>query len=201
MSEEEKKNDVNEIVGKNRKEQTNHLLLLTLDEYNNKNKLTKFSSKSNKRWIYFQPKNNIINFEENKKISEQIKLGHKSDNSIILENWKELQKIIKEKMSLHELMVEKQMQDNSQLKEKFREYYNIKLKCRKEYEIINNLGNERQKEKEYIINDDVERDLLDTCEPIKNFLFLLRNNPEYIVKLKYILNDNKEKINSGSKSK
>ena len=196
MSEEEKKNDVNEIVGKNRKEQTNHLLLLTLDEYNNKNKLTKFSSKSNKRWIYFQPKNNIINFEENKKISEQIKLGHKSDNSIILENWKELQKIIKEKMSLHELMVEKQMQDNSQLKEKFREYYNIKLKCRKEYEIINNLGNERQKEKEYIINDDVERDLLDTCEPIKNFLFLLRNNPEYIVKLKYILNDNKEKINS-----
>ena len=196
MSEEDKEKNRNEIIEKNQNEKKSHLLLLTLDEFINKKKLTKFTSKSNKKWIYFQPKNDIINLENNNKALEPIKLEQKSNNSMILENWKELQKSIKEKISLHELMIEKQMQDNSQLKEKFREYYNIKLKCRKEYEIINNLGNDKQKDKEYIINDNIEKDLLDTCEPIKNFLFLLRNNPEYIVKLKYILNDDKEKINS-----
>ena len=194
MSEEENKNDKNEIIINKIEEPKNQLTLLTLDEYDNRKKLTKFTSKSNKRWIYFKPK--IINPEENNKILESKKQAQRPDNSKILEKWKELQKSIKEEISLEELMIEKQMQDNSQLKEKFREYYNVKLKCRKEYEIINNIGNDKQKEKDYVINNNIERDLLDTCEPIKNFLFLMRNNADYIVKLKYLLTDEKEKVNS-----
>ena len=196
MSEEEKNNDENEIIIENKeKKPKSQLLLLTLDEYNKKNSLTHFTPKSNKRWIYYHPKKNI-NSEEANKILENNKLELKPDNSQILEKWKELQKSIKEEISLEELMIEKQMQDNSQLKEKFREYYNIKLKCRREYEIINNLGNDKIREKEYVINEDIERELLDTCEPIKNFLFLLRNNYDYIVKLKHILPNDKDKTDS-----
>ena len=197
MEEEEEKNNKNEIIiNQNENNKKSEFLLLTMDEYEKKKRLSKFTPKSNKRWIYYQPKKNIINSEEKNKIIDSNKIELKPDNSKILEKWKELQKSIKEAISLEELTTEKQMQDNSQLKEKFKEYYNIKLKCRKEYEIINNLGNDKYREKEYVISDNMERELLDTCEPIKNFLFLLRNNYDYIVKLKHILNDEKEKVNS-----
>ena len=197
MSEEQKKDDKNEItIPKGKDHQKSQLSLLTLEEYDKRKKLTKFTPKSNKRWIYFQPKINIINQEENIKLIDSKKVAQREESLKILEKWKELQKSIKEEISLEELMIEKQMQDNSQLKDKFREYYNIKLKCRKEYEIINNIGNDRQKEKEYVIHNNIERELLDTCEPIKNLLFLLRNNSDYIVKLKYVLTDEPEKVNS-----
>ena len=196
MSEEEKNNEPEIIIEKKDDLKKSELKLMTLDEYNKKNRLTNFTPKSNKKWIFFQPKkNNVINEEQNKK-EEPDKLLEKKDNSKILEKWKELQKSIKETLSLEELMVEKQMQDNSQLKDKFKEYYGIKLKCRKEYEIINNLENGKQKEKEYIISDNIERELLDTCEPIKNLLFLMRNRPDYIVKIKNLIKDDKDEVNS-----
>ena len=196
MSEEEKNNEPEIIIEKKDDLKKSELKLMTLDEYNKKNRLTNFTPKSNKKWIFFQQKkNNVINEEQNKK-EEPDKLLEKKDNSKILEKWKELQKSIKETLSLEELMVEKQMQDNSQLKDKFKEYYGIKLKCRKEYEIINNLENGKQKEKEYIISDNIERELLDTCEPIKNLLFLMRNRPDYIVKIKNLIKEDKEEVNS-----
>ncbi len=70
------------------------------------------------------------------------------------------------------------------------------LKCRKEYETINNLESGKQKEKEYIISDNIERELLDTCEPIKNLLFLMRNRPDYIVKIKNLIKEDKDEVNS-----
>ena len=193
---EEKKNDENTIIIEPKQNiEKSQLSLLTFDEYNKKNSLTKFTRKSNKKWIYFQPKLKNINPEE-KQILESTNIEKKEDNSKVLDKWKELQKSIKEAISLEELMIEKQMQDNSQLKEKFREYYNVKLKCRNEYETINNLYSSRQREKEYVISDNIERELLDTCEPIKNLMFLLRNRSEYIIKLKNLLIDDNEDVNS-----
>ena len=49
MSEEENKNDKNEIIINKIEEPKNQLTLLTFDEYDNRKKLTKFTSKSNKR--------------------------------------------------------------------------------------------------------------------------------------------------------
>ena len=196
MSEEEKNNENNIIIEEKNNNQKSELTLLTLDEYNKKNRLTKFTPKSNKKWIFFHPKN--INNNNEKKIenTESNKIIPKKDNTEIIEKWKELQKSIKETLSLEELMIEKQMQDNSQLKEKFKEYYSVKLKCRKEYEIISNLESGKQKEKDYIISDNIERELLDTCEPIKNLLFLLRNRPDYIVKIKNLIKEDKDEVNS-----
>ena len=145
---EEKKNDENTIIIEPKQNiEKSQLSLLTFDEYNKKNSLTKFTRKSNKKWIYFQPKLKNINPEE-KQILESTNIEKKEDNSKVLDKWKELQKSIKEAISLEELMIEKQMQDNSQLKEKFREYYNVKLKCRNEYETINNLYSSRQQREE-----------------------------------------------------
>ena len=45
MSEEDKEKNRNEIIEKNQNEKKSHLLLLTLDEFINKKKLTKFTSK------------------------------------------------------------------------------------------------------------------------------------------------------------
>ena len=196
MSEEEKNHENKIIIEQKEDFQRSELTLLTLDEYNKQNRLTKFTPKSNKKWRFFQPKNNNINKEEQGKNKESKKLIEKENNSKILEKWKELQKSIKETLSLEELMIEKQMQDNSQLKEKFKEYYGVKLKCRKEYETINNLESGKQKEKEYIISDNIERELLDTCEPIKNLLFLMRNRPDYIVKIKNLIKEDKDEVNS-----
>ena len=181
MSEEEKNGENEIIINIKENNQKSELKLLTLDEYRKKKNLTKFTPKSNKRRIYFQPKINHINHEENIKILQPNNLEIKPDNLKIIEKWKELQKSIKEAISLEELMEEKQMQDNSQLKEKFREYYKVKLECRKEYEIIKNLGNNQIKVKDYTLSNNIERELLDTCEPIKNLMFLLRNRYDYIV--------------------
>ena len=196
MSEEEKNNENNIIIEEKNNNQKSELTLLTLDEYNKKNRLTKFTPKSNKKWIFFHPKNININNEKKIENTESNKIIPKKDNTEIIEKWKELQKSIKETLSLEELMIEKQMQDNSQLKEKFKEYYSVKLKCRKEYEIISNLESGKQKEKDYIISDNIERELLDTCEPIKNLLFLLRNRPDYIVKIKNLIKEDKDEVNS-----
>ena len=196
MAEEEKNHENKIIIEQKEDFQRSELTLLTLDEYNKQNRLTKFTPKSNKKWRFFQPKDNNINKKEQGKNKESKKLIEKENNSKILEKWKELQKSIKETLSLEELMIEKQMQDNSQLKEKFKEYYGVKLKCRKEYETINNLESGKQKEKEYIISDNIERELLDTCEPIKNLLFLMRNRPDYIVKIKNLIKEDKDEVNS-----
>ena len=194
-SEEEKNNEIEEKKDENN--QKSLLTLLTLDEYYQKYKKTKFTPKSNKRWIYFKPKKKDITPEVINKIINSNKSELIPENNIIIEKWKDLQKLIKEEISLEELMIEKQMQDNSQLQEKFKEYYDIKLKCRKEYEIINTFENPRTKVKDYIINNNIEKDLLDTCEPVKNLMFLLRNNYDYIVRLKNCLpNEKEEQINS-----
>ena len=116
MSEEEKNHENKIIIEQKEDFQRSELTLLTLDEYNKQNRLTKFTPKSNKKWRFFQPKNNNINKEEQGKNKESKKLIEKENNSKILEKWKELQKSIKETLSLEELMIEKQMLDNSQLK-------------------------------------------------------------------------------------
>ena len=157
--------------------------------------------------------NEIIDSDLNKTKESQNEIDVKKEKinldeekvSKTLEKWKNLQKSIKEEISLEELMIEKQRQDNSQLREKFKDYYNVKLQSRYEYEKIKNLNSNdkiiQNKEKEkgkYSIDVNIDRVLLDTCEPIKNLMFLFRNYYDYTVKLVSLIteDDDKEKVES-----
>ena len=156
--------------------------VLTIHDFKEKNKKTKFTPKSNNRWILVPIKNenknkkevidsdkkeekdnnnndnnkkeeqkeindNDLNLEKDKSKENQNEINVKKEKikldeekvSKTLEKWKNLQKSIKEEISLEELMIEKQKQDSSQLREKFKDYYNVKLQSRYEYEKIKNL--------------------------------------------------------------
>ena len=204
MSQEEEKNNEEEIKLEKKNIPQSSLSLLTLHDFKENNKKTKFTPKSNNRWIFIKEKKDNINQKENI-IKDNCNIKTIESNideekvSKTLDKWKDLQKSIKEELSLVELMIEKQQQDNSQLKDKFREYYKVKLDSRKEYEKIKNIDlNLKTKEKEYVLENNFERALLDTCEPIKNLMFLFRNYYDYTVKLITLIgeNDEKEKINS-----
>ena len=206
--------------------------LLTMHDFKEKNKKTKFTPKSNNRWILVpnkkenKDKNDIIPIDkkeqQNDNNNNELSIGKdkaKENQNLIniknvneekvsktLEKWKNLQKSIKEEISLEELSIEKQRQDNSQLKEKFKDYYNIKLQSRYEYEKIRSLNSndkiisnkEKDTNSKYSIDVNIDRALLDTCEPIKNLMFLFRNYYDYTVKLVSLINEDedKEKINS-----
>jgi len=213
--------------------------LLTIHDFKEKNKKTKFTSKSNNRWILVpikkenKDKNEIKSLEneedkrkskepQNKINNNDLNIEKENQNGInikkvkvnldeeklskTLEKWRNLQKSIKEEISLEELMIEKQKQDNSQLREKFKDYYNLKLQARYEYEKIKNLNSndkiiinkEKDKDSKYSIDANIDRVLLDTCEPIKNLMFLFRNYYDYTVKLVSLIteDDDKEKVDS-----
>ena len=223
--------------------------VLTIHDFKEKNKKTKFTPKSNNRWILVPIKkenkdkkeviasdkeeknnnnnsnkkeeqneiiDNDLNIEKDKTKENQNEVKAKKSKinsdeekvSKTLEKWKNLQKSIKEEISLEELMIEKQKQDSSQLREKFKDYYNVKLQSRYEYEKIKNLNSndkiisnkekEKGKDSNYSIDVNIDRVLLDTCEPIKNLMFLFRNYYEYTVKLVSLIteDDDKEKVDS-----
>ena len=201
MSEEEKEKNKEE---KNLKPQQSTLSLLTIHNYHERNKKTKFTSKANNRWIFIKENSNQSASKEISQVNIKKVETDKIDEEKVgktLEKWRNLQKSIKEELSLEELMIEKQRQDNSQIKEQFKKYYEVKLNSRKELEKINNIDNilkQKNKEKIYELDNNVEKILLDTSEPIKNLLFLFRNNSDYIIKLISLIgeNDDKEKINS-----
>ena len=204
INEEKEKNKEEENINKevkSNKSKISTLSLLTIHDLRERNKKTKFTSKANNRWVFVKEKKDsqIQQNDNNFKIKKIESHIDEEKVSKTLEKWKNLQKYIKEEISLEELLFEKQRQDNSQLKEKFREYYKVKLQCRKEYEKIKNIDScFKQKEKEYVLDNNIERVLLDTCEPIKNLMFLLRNNYDYTIKLISLINetDEKDKVNS-----
>ena len=201
MSDEEKEKNKED---KNSKPQPSTLSLLTIHNYHERNKKTKFTSKANNRWIFIKENSNQSISKEVNQVNIRKVETEKIDEEKVgktLEKWRNLQKSIKEELSLEELLIEKQKQDNSQIKEKFLKYYEAKLNIRKELEKIKNIDNiskQKEKEKNYELNDNFERVLLDTCEPVKNLLFLLRNNCDYIIKLISLIgeNDGEDKKNS-----
>ena len=192
--EEKEKNKEENIIQENKiNKPKSTLSLLSVHDFKERNKKTKFTPKSNNRWIFIKENKD----KQNQELENNLKI-RKIDSNIdeeklgkTLKKWKNLQKSIKEELSLEELIIEKQRQDNSQLKEKFRDYYKVKLKSRKEYEKIKDIdSNTKNRDIEYILDNNIERVLLDTCEPIKNLMFLFRNNYDYTVKLISLISEN-----------
>ena len=135
---------------------------------------------------------------ESKKINKKRKIRQEKVEKII-QKWLMLQKTIKEEITLEEVIIKQQNDDFDYLKNLFTEYYETKIQSRKQFEIIKKLEkNMKMDDKQYIIEKDIERVLLDTNDPIKNLLFLFRNNYDYITKLVSLIDetDDQEKVDS-----
>ena len=140
--------------------------------------------------------NSTIRKEEEKK--EKIK----SNN--IVSKWLQLQKIIKEVITLREIIKNQKEENQKQLKENYKKYFNLKLLLRQISDNItsinNNLEIEKDKEKEFIPDDNPEETLQDAYDPIKKLFNLFRTNYDYVVKLISIIGDNEELINNKNSS-
>ena len=135
---------------------------------------------------------------ETKKLNKKRKNRQEKVEKII-QKWLVLQKTIKEEITLEEVIIKQQKDDFDYLKDLFTQYYETKIQSRKQFEIIRKLEkNMRMDKKEYKIEKDIERILLDSHEPIKNLMFIFRNNYDYITKLVSLIDetDEVEKVDS-----
>jgi hypothetical protein len=161
------------------------------DVKNNKNEINETENpaiKSNE-----ELKNKRIN-KKRKKRQEKAEKVEKT-----IKKWLELQKTIKEEITLEEVTIKQQSDDFDYLKDLFTQYYETKLQSRKQFEIIKKLEkNIKLDNKKYVIEKDIERVLLDSNDPIRNLMFILRNNYDYITKLVSLIQetDEEEKIHS-----
>ena len=119
-----------------------------------------------------------------------------------IQKWLLLQKTVKEEITLEEIINKQQQNDNDKLKQYFRDFYDLKIKSRKIFEDIRNIKitdeSKKAKQKKYYIEKDEDKVLSQAGEPIKNLLFLFRNNYDYITKLISLIDyqDEKEQIES-----
>ena len=117
----------------------------------------------------------------------------------VIQKWLKLQKIIKEEITLEEVIIKQQKDDFNYLKDLFYQYYEAKIKSRKQFEIIRKLEkNMKNIDIDYSINKNVEEELLDTTETIKNLLFLIRNNYDYITKIVSLIEETDDQENVDS---
>ena len=127
-------------------------------------------------------------------IEEEISEEKKQRNvEQIIKQWLNLQKIIKEKITLDDVIIHQQTSDTDNLKLLFRKYYEAKLKTRKNYGDMNelNMGNNDQlNSPSFFISNDSENPLKEVSDPIKNLLFILRNNYDYLIRLLSLMNQN-----------
>ena len=117
----------------------------------------------------------------------------------VINKWLQLQKTIKEEITLEDVIIRHQENEFVQLKDYFNHYYLEKLKSREIIEEIKMIQkNKRGKIKESVVERGLEHIFLDICEPIKNLLFLFRNNYDYIITLVSLINeyDEDDKISS-----
>ena len=117
----------------------------------------------------------------------------------VIQKWLILQKTIKEEITLEDVIIRHQQNEFVQLKDYFKQYYIKKLESRKVLEEIKRLQDDRtDKVREIFIERELEHIFLDICEPIKNLLFLFRNNYDYIVTLVSLISedDDEDQISS-----
>ena len=127
--------------------------------------------------------NNQIIKEE--MIKEKTNLGKEDE---IIKKWKNLQDIILEEKSLIDVLFSYKNNDYSEIKQLINEYCKLKLRLRKA-----NQNFIKNKDKEYLIDPKInilDNSYLKISNEIKNFLFFLRKNIDYIIKIILSINDN-----------
>ena len=149
--------------------------------------------------------NNEINFQTKPSIEIDLNNNEKKNNleDILVEKtinkWLNLQKIIKEEITLEDVIIKQQQDDTKDLKSFFVKYYQIKLNTRKNWNDIKKLklDDKQNNISSYIINQEIGG-FHDASEPLKNLFFLLRNNYDYLTRLISLINpeDFTKNINS-----
>ena len=137
--------------------------------------------------------------DENELIKAKKKSKKQGKSEKIIQKWLKLQKIIKEEVTLEEVIIKQQNDDFNNLKDLFFQYYETKLKSRRQFDIIRKLQkNMSHLDKEYILERDGENILSETNDLIKNLLFLIRKNSDYIAKIVSLIEetDDQESIDS-----
>ena len=116
-----------------------------------------------------------------------------------IQKWIKLQKTIKEEITLEEVIIKQQKDDFNYLKDLFFQYYETKIKSRKQFYIIRKLEkNMKVDNPEFIVEKNGESILLTSNETIKNLLFLIRNNYDYITKIVSLIEETDEPENIDS---
>ena len=131
---------------------------------------------------------------EKEEISEKEIIAEK-----IIQKWLFLQKIIKEEITLEDVIIHRYKEDFNKLQSFYIDYYNSKLKLRHIKEDIKKLSISDKNQKELVIDKEgVGRILVDTYEPIKNLLFIFRNNYDYVINLISLIDeeDDQDKVES-----
>jgi hypothetical protein len=118
--------------------------------------------------------NDIVSEEQKQKLVEKI-----------INKWLNLQKIIKEEITLEDVIIKQQEDDTDNLKSFFVKYYQANLNTRKIWNDINKL---KLYEKEsnilsIIINEELGSSFHEVSEPIKNLFFIIRNNYDYLTRI------------------
>ena len=131
---------------------------------------------------------------EKEEISEKEIIAEK-----IIQKWLSLQKIIKEEITLEDVIIHRYKEDFNKLQSFYLDYHNTKLKLRNNKEDIKKLSINDKNKKELIVDrEGVGRILVDTYEPIKNLLFIFRNNYDYVIRLVSLIDqkDDQDKVES-----
>ena len=146
--------------------------------------------KSNENIIISENEQEI---DENELIKAKKKSKKQEKSEKIIQKWLKLQKIIKEEVTLEEVILKQQNDDFNYLKDLFFQYYETKLKSRRQLDIIKKLQkNMNHMDKEYILERDAENILADANDYIKNLLFLIRKNSDYIAKIVSLIEETDE---------
>lgn len=111
----------------------------------------------------------------------------------VLSKWFDLQKIIKEEITLNEIISKQQTTNIDALKTYYNEFYKLKLKIREISENYTKIdyGNFVNFE----LNSEPEKVLLEAYDPICKLLFLFRNDFKYIFRLGQIIEESETKEN------
>ena len=135
----------------------------------------------------------------NSKTKENEEMKKEELSEQIVQKWLKLQKIIKEEITLEDVIINQQKSDYNHLKDYFKDYYSAKLNIRKTFDDIKKLSQNKYKSiKTLIIDQNFDNLLPQITEPVKNLLFLFRNDYNYITRLVSLIdeNDEEEKIES-----
>ena len=125
--------------------------------------------------------------------NENAELKKEELSEKIIQKWLKLQKTIKEEITLEDVIINQQKSDYNHLKDYFKDYYSAKLNIRKSFDDIRKLShNEFKKIKNLYIEQNLDNLIPQINEPIKNLLFILRNDYNYVTKLISLIDENDE---------
>ena len=122
-------------------------------------------------------------------IENEIEKKDKNKEDIIIEKWKKLQEIILEEKSLIDVLFKYKNDDYSEIKNLIIDYSETKLKIRQ----INYKGKKKNKEKQFQISTKINQfshNNTHLAQEIQKFLFFLRKNIDYILKIISLIDEN-----------